>query len=493
MMTIRGGARRIGAQLGAAALILSLSGCGWWRGNEQAPDPQKANAPAATKKRKVLYWKSSMMPGFRSDKPGKDSMGMDLVPIYEGETAAGPPGSITISPETVQQIGVKTTEVRRELLRRDLRTIGRIDYDEELVRDIAPKIGGWVEEQYVNFPGQLVHKGEALGAVYSPELVATEQEYLNALHYQGQLKNSPLEDAGEGALSLVKAVETRLRYWDITEAQIKALRERGKITRTMVLHAPFTGIVMTKNVFQGGYVNAGQSMYRVADISKVWVYADIYEYEAPWVRLGQAASMTLSYQPGRSFAGEVIYVYPYLKQKTRTLEVRMEFRDGPHFELKPGMWANVNLRPDVTRKGLVVPVEAVIQTGKKNFVILALGNGHFLPRRIDLGAQAGDYFEVLSGLKAGDRIVDSAEFLINSESSLQSAFNKMTPNQEENSGSEAGASATPMPRKQAPHASSPKMEMPMGKSPSGAAMEETLGMEMPRSGSPHEQHGAHGD
>jgi membrane fusion protein, copper/silver efflux system len=434
---------------------ISLAGCGWSRGQSKSSQARRDDPGATAKKGKILYWKSSMIPGYRSDKPGVDPMGMALVPVYAGEEAAGPPGTVTISPETVQQIGVKTTVVRREVLRRDVRTIGRIDYDEELVRDVAPKIGGWVEQQYVNFPGQMVRKGEALGSIYSPELVATEQEYLNALQYQGRLKESPLEDATVGAQSLVKTVEIRLRYWDITDAQIRALRERGRITRTMVLHAPFTGIVVKKNVFQGGYVKPGQSMYRLADISKVWVYADIYEYEVPWVRIGQDATMSPSYEPGVAYHGRVIYVYPYLKRQTRTLEVRMEFRNGPHFELKPGMWANVNLRPDVTRNALVVPVEAVIQTGKKSFVIQALGNGHFIARQVELGAQAGNDYEVLSGLEAGERIVDSAEFLINSESALQSAFNKMTWKPPAKGGNAAGSAAKgsmpSMPGMERPH------------------------------------------
>jgi RND family efflux transporter MFP subunit len=434
------------------AQACAAAGC---RGHEQGNSGAREETVSGSRA-KVLYWKSQMVPGYRADKPGKDSMGMDLVPVYEGEAPKGPPGTVAISPETVQQIGVKTVVVKRETLRRDLRTIGRIDYDESLVTDVAPKIGGWVEQQYVNFPGQMVRKGQALGTIYSPELVATEQEYLNALQYQGQLKDTPLEDATAGAQSLVQAVETRLRYWDISDQQIKALRERGKITRTMVLHAPFTGIVVKKNVFQGGYVKPGEAMYRLADIARVWVYADVYEYEAPWLHLGQDAAMTLSYDPGVTYRGKVIYIYPYLKRETRTLEVRMEFRNGPHFELKPGMWANVNLRPDVARNALVVPVEAVIQTGKKNFVILALGDGRFLPRQVELGAQAGGDLEVLDGLKSGDRIVDSAEFLINSESALQSAFNKMTP--EASAAPTAGAtepgSAAPVPP------SMPGMDMP---------------------------------
>ncbi len=426
MTILASGGSRIGAALIAAALVFSLSACARPHAGNRTANPQTSASPAATQHRKILYWKSSMMPGFRSNKPGKDTMGMDLVPVYAGEVPSGPAGTVAVSPETVQQIGVKTTVVKRKLLRRDVRTIGRIDYDESLVTDVAPKIGGWVEEQYVNFPGQMVRKGQALGTIYSPELVATEQEYLNALKYRGQLKNTPLEDASSGAQNLVQAVETRLRYWNITDAQIRALKQRGKITRTMVLYAPFTGIVVKKNVFQGGYVNPGQAMYRLANIAKIWVYADVYEYETPWLHLGQEATMTLSYDPGATYHGRVIYVYPYLKRETRTLEVRMEFRNGPRFELKPGMWANVDLRPDVAKQALVVPVEAVIQTGKRNFVVMALGNGHFAPRQVELGAQAGNDFEVLSGLRAGDRIVNSAEFLINSESALQSAFNKMT-------------------------------------------------------------------
>lgn len=406
-------------------ITIGFAGCG----KTDTKDPvskQPTAEPANTAKSKILYWKSSMIPGYRSDKPGKDPMGMELVPVYAGEAAEGPPGTVAINPRTVQDIGVRTTVVRRAVLSRDVRTVGTIDYDERMVNDVAPKIGGWVERQYVNFEGQMVRKGEPLGTIYSPELVATQQEYLNALRFQGQLKDSPLDDATTGAQNLVESVETRLRYWDISKAQIRALRERGKITRTMVLHAPFTGIVLKKNVFQGGYVKPGQSMYQLADISKVWVYADIYEYEAPWLKPGQQATMTLSYEPGATYHGRIIYIYPFLNQKTRTIRVRMEFRNSRDFKLKPGMWANVNLKPDVSREALVIPVDAVLRTGTKNIAIIALGNGHFAPRDITLGAQAGDHYQVLAGLKAGDRVVDSAEFLINSESSLQSAFSKMT-------------------------------------------------------------------
>lgn len=431
-------------------MVFALAGC---QGGKPEVATSDTRVPGPVPSGRVLYWKSQMVPGYRSDRPGNDPMGMPLVPVYQQEAAAGPPGSIAVNPQTTQSIGVKTVTIRREALRRDLRTVGRVDYDEELVRDVAPKIGGWVEKQYVNYPGQLVRRGQALGEIYSPDLVATEEEYLNTLHYAGALKESPLEDATSQAQSLVGAVETRLRYWDISEAQIKALRERGRITRTMVLHAPFTGVVVKKNVFEGGYVNPGEAMYRLADISRVWVYADIYEYEAAWLRPGQEATMTLSYEPGSVYRGRVLYIYPYLKEMTRTLQVRMEFRNGTRLQLKPGMWANVNLKPPVARDALVVPLEAVIQTGKKNYIIVALGNGRFAPREISLGVQAGDSFEVLAGLREGERVVTSAEFLLDSESALQSAFNKMTPQHgEEGRGSEAHEPAGGLP-------SQPRMEM----------------------------------
>ncbi len=455
-----------------AVLILivaaALAGC---RGEkpETAGGPEQTAAP----KRKVLYWKSSMMPGFRSDKPGKDTMGMDLMPVYESGATAGPPGSVTISPETIQQIGVKTVVVRRQSLSHEVRTVGKIDYDEELVRDVAPKIGGWVEKQYVNFPGQLVRKGDPLGEIYSPELVATEEEYLNALKYQGTLKNSPLEDATNGAQSLVSSVETRLRYWDITDAQIRALRDRGRITRTMVLHAPFTGIVVKKNVFEGGYVNPGESMYRLADISRVWVYADIYEYEAPWLSLGQAATITLAYQPGVSYRGRVVYIYPYLKEQTRTLQVRMQFQNSRGFDLKPEMWADATLESSITREGVAVPVQAVIRTGTKNIALVALGGGHFAPHDLKLGAQAGDEFEVLSGLKAGDRVVTSAEFLIDSESDLQAAVSKMVDSGRtaDSAAPAAQAEAPAGGAGPAPQMNMPGMNMPGTDAPNGSMPE----------------------
>ena len=400
--------------------MLSFIGFGCQSKNQGISKVHKGEIPKTIREAENSQ-KPAILTGSRLDTSGMAPMSMT-----SRQKTDQSPKVVRIDPRTVQEIGVKTVTVVRRNLERHIRTVGRIAYDEKLVRDVSPKVSGWVEKQLVNFPGQMVRKGDPLGEIYSPELVTTQEEYLNALKYKGSLKGSLLEDAKSGAQDLVNSVETRLRYWDISEKQIKDLRKRGKIRKLMILRAPFTGIVVKKNVFEGGYVKSGESMYRMADISKIWVYADIYEYEAPWVSTGQPATMTLSYNPGHTFTGRVIYVYPYLKKKTRTLEVRMEIENGPNFPLKPGMWANVEIESSPIKNVLVIPVGAVLRTGKRDVAILALGGGHFLSRRIRLGIQAGNYFEVLNGLEEGDRVVSSAEFLINSESSLESTLNKMT-------------------------------------------------------------------
>lgn len=375
--------------------------------------------------RKILYYKSPMDPTYISNKPGKDPMGMKLVPVYAGEQGQGAPGEVRINPVMIQDIGVTTTVVERKRLTHEIRTIGHITYNEEKVRRIAPKIGGWIERQHVNFPGQVVERGEKLLEIYSPELVSTEEEYLSTLQYYRRMKDSPIRSAAEGAASLLRATETRLRYWDINDAQIRALRRHGTITRTMALYAPFKGIIVERNIPEGGFLEAGQSVYGIADISTVWVMAEVYEYEAPWLKLGQEAEMSLAYQPGKTYQGKIVYVYPYLKNMTRTIQVRMEFPNTADFELKPDMWSNVVIHSEIVRDGLAIPIQAVLRTGKRDIAIIALGKGMFAPRDLRLGAQAGDEFEVLSGLQEGEKVVTSAQFLINSESNLRSAISKM--------------------------------------------------------------------
>ncbi|MBW4055616.1 MAG: efflux RND transporter periplasmic adaptor subunit [Proteobacteria bacterium] len=431
---------------GTAAYFL-----GYLRPASRATRVNQTSSQSAKGKGKPNHWRSSMDPTEVYNHPGKDRMGMALVPVYEGDESAGPPGTIKIDPVTIQNIGVKTVIVKRKQLSREIRTVGRVAYNEERMREITLKVGGWVERQNVNYVGQEVKRGEPLLEIYSPDLVSTQEEYLLALRYKDRLKESPSSEIVKGSDTLLKSAETRLRYWDITDAQIKALRERGKITRSMVLHAPFRGIITERNILEGGHVQPGQPLYHIADISKVWVYAEIYEYEAPWIKLGQTAEMTLAYEPGAVYRGKVDYLYPYVKDTTRTLQVRMEFRNSKDFKLKPNMWANVTLKSAISRNGLSVPVQSVIRTGKKDIALIALEGGRFEPRELRLGPQAGDEFEVLDGLKEGERVVTSAQFLINSESNLQSALSKMLGPKKE-----VGSPASPVQQSAMP----PGMKMP---------------------------------
>lgn len=286
--------------------------------------------------KKVLYWKSPMDPTYISPTPGKEpAMGMDLVPVYEGEEETQQGGVVKIDPVTIQNIGVKTAVVERRSLSRVVRTVGRIDYDETKVRKITPKIGGWVEKQYVDFTGQVVRKGERLLEIYSPELVSTQEEYLRALRFREVLKGSSFGEVRTGAENLVESTRIRLLFWDITPQQIRALEEKGTISKTMTLYAPFRGVVVKKEILEGAYVKPGQDLYTIADLSHVWAYADVYEYEVPWIRPGQEAELSLTYQPGHTYKGKVVYIYPYLKNMTRTLQVRMEFPNSTDFALKP--------------------------------------------------------------------------------------------------------------------------------------------------------------
>ena len=348
---------------------------------------------------------------------------MDLVPVYEDELQAE--GTVTIDPATVQNIGVKTAAVERRILHRTLRTVGRVDYDETRMTDVNTKIAGWVEKLFVDYTGQMVGKGEPLLQIYSPELVAAQEEFLTAVDYSERLRAGAEGDALAGARDLRSASLQRLRYWDISDRQIEALRETGKVRRTMTVHSPQQGTVVHKGVFDGQHIARGQHLYRIAELSQVWVYADIYEYELPWVREGQEAEVELSYLPGKTFTGKVTYVYPFLEAKTRTVKVRMAF-PNPDLELKPEMYANVTIRSPLPAESVVaVPVQAVIHSGPRYVAVVSLGEGRFQPRDIRVGAEADGFYEVLEGLREGERIVTSAQFLIDSESNLKAAVGSM--------------------------------------------------------------------
>ncbi len=372
--------------------------------------------------RKILYWKAPMTPGFTSDKPGKSPMGMDLVPVYEDAEDFGE--GFLINPTVVQNIGVKTEKIEKRTLTREIRTTGILTYDERIVTHIHTKYKGWVEKLYVDFTGQEVKKDDLLAEIYSPELVSTQEELLVAMKYNQSLKDSPFTEIGKGAERLFESTKRRLELFDVPEHQIEALIRDKKITKTLHIHSPFRGFVVKKEASQGMFIQPGMSLYTIADLTNIWVLADVYEYELPWIKIGQKVEMNLSYFPGKKFQGKVTYIDPFMDSKTRTLKVRMEF-DNPKWELKPDMYANITLKSAIEKKSVAVPEEAVIHSGEKEIVIVQDSSGRFDSRVLTLGAQANGYYQVLKGLKAGENVVTSSSFLLDSESRLKDALENM--------------------------------------------------------------------
>jgi RND family efflux transporter MFP subunit len=272
-----------------------------------------------------------------------------------------------------------------------------------------------VEKLYVNSTGQAVRKGEPLFDIYSPELVSAQQEYLIALKAGATLGDSR---------SIVKSAREKLKFWDVTDKQLEDLGRTGQFEKTLTVYSPGSGIVIEKNVLQGQKVMAGENLFKIADLSRVWILGEVYEYELPFIKTGQEAKVSLAYDPGESFAGKIIYIYPYLKPETRTNQVRIEV-GNPGLKLKPEMFANLEIHVDYGTK-LAVPADAVLDSGVSKIVFIAKGDGYFEPREVKLGVRGEDVYEVLSGLSDGEKVVTSANFLIDSESSLKAALSRMT-------------------------------------------------------------------
>lgn len=350
--------------------------------------------------------------------------GFILIMMLVSSAVATPPeSSIRLSPAQRQMIGVTFGTVERSALKKTIRTVGRIDFDERRLTDVTFKISGWVQDLFVDYTGKTVRKGEPLLTLYSPDLVTSQEEYLLALQTQDQLAHSSLPEARNGSQGLVEAARRRLLLWDLTPHQIKALEERGTPQTYLTLSAPASGIVVEKTVVKGMRVESGMKLYRIADLSNVWLYADIYEYEVPLVRVGQKVSISLASYPGEMFSGRIIYIYPYLDTQTRTNRIRLEFAN-PDGKLKPGMYANSEVEINLGTT-LTVPESAVLQSGLRQLVFIDQGQGVFVPREVKLGTKADSRFTVLDGLTAGERVVTSGNFLLDSESKLQSVTSMM--------------------------------------------------------------------
>jgi Cu(I)/Ag(I) efflux system membrane fusion protein len=392
----------------------------------------------------IAYWTCPMHPSVKAEEAGPCPIcGMDLqsVPASQMTMEGGPTsqpmagaGFITLTPWQRQLIGVTTAPVEKKSMQSTLRTVGRVAYDETRLADVNLRIRGWIEELYVDYTGKQVRKGQPLFALYSPELVSTQEEYLLALHTLRSMESDTGEDnisreAIARQHSLLNAARRRLQLWDLNEAQINALDEERQAQRTVTIYAPAAGIIIDKMAVEGMYVTPAMRLYRIASLDVVWVHADVYEYELSQVHEGQRATVELPYMPGKSFQGRVDYIYPYMETKTRTARIRIQVpnKDGV---LKPDMYADV-LLTTASDTQLAVPENAVLFSGLRRVVFVDLGGGRFQPREIRLGARMGESYQVLDGLKEGELVVTSAHFLLDSESKLKNVMASMAMPYEE--------------------------------------------------------------
>lgn len=377
------------------------------------------------KKKKPLFYRNPMNPAITSPVPAKDEMGMDYVPVYaDSASSSGPPGTVRINPVMVQDIGVRTGMAMERTMSHDVRAPARVDFNANNLAVVHAKFKGWAVKVFVAKTGEQVKKGQPLLTIYSPALVSTEEEYLLARSNARVLEKSSMAEVRRDARMLVVATRKRLELFDISASVIRRLEQTGEVKRNLPITAPSKGTVIHVGVEPGSYLTPGTELYRIADLSTVWVDADIYENDLPWVRAGDKADMRIPSQPGTIFRGTIDYVYPYEDGKSHAVRARMVFVNK-NFTLKPGMFANVTIRSDLRRHVLSVPSEAIVRSGIYNRVFIDKGSGFFEPRKVVTGLESGGYTEIIKGLKPHDRVVTSAQFLIDSESSLNEATAKM--------------------------------------------------------------------
>jgi len=375
--------------------------------------------------KKPLFYRNPMNPAVTSPVPAKDDMGMDYVPVYADAAAStGPAGTVVIDPVLVQNMGVRTGMAMDRTMSRLITTPARVAFDEETLTMVHSKFSGWAENVFVNKTGEHVKKGQTLLTIYSPELVSTQEEYLLALANAKVLALSSMKEIRDDAERLVSATRKRLTYFDIPEKVIQQLEQTGEVKRDLPIDSPFTGTAIAVDVEAGHYITPNKRLYRIAYLSKVWVYAEVYEPDLPWIRNGDMAMISVASQPGKQFSGTIDYIYPYEEGKTRTVKVRLIFdnRDG---RLKPGMFADITIHAGKRENVLAVPSEAILRSGNEEQVFVVTGPGTFEPRKVVTGVEADGYTEIVKGLTRHEVVVTSAQFLIDSESSLREATAKM--------------------------------------------------------------------
>ncbi|HXE37817.1 MAG TPA: efflux RND transporter periplasmic adaptor subunit [Azonexus sp.] len=415
---------KTGPTLIVVALALAAGGFAGYqfaRPKGGAAPQATAETSAAQPARKLLYYRNPMGLPDTSPTPKKDPMGMDYIAVYEGEAESD--SGLKISAEKIQKLGVKSEPAKLQVLDKSVRASGRVEIDESRTYTVTAKFEGFIERLHVNTTGQPVGRGQALFEVYSPELVSAQREYAIAAQGVGKLS----EAGGEAQSAMKQLAESslqRLKNWDISEEQVKALAKSGDTKRTLTFRSPVAGIVTEKKAVQGMRFMPGEMLFQIADVSSVWVQADVFEQDIAAVGVGQTAKIRINAYPGEVFEGRISYVYPTLKAETRTVPVRIELAN-PKGRLKPAMFAEVDIPVAGAASVVTVPNSAVIDTGKRQVVIVQLGEGRFEPRPVKLGARGGEFVQVLEGVKEGEMVVTSANFLIDAESNLKAALGGM--------------------------------------------------------------------
>jgi RND family efflux transporter MFP subunit len=474
-------------------LVVALAFGGGYllRGRQPAAQPPGAAAGA---ERKVLYWVDPMHPAYRSDKPGtapdcgmalepvyadggppavagggsrrvlfyrdpaqpsytahapglNPETGNDLEPVYADDPSAMPAGAVRIAPERQQLIGVKFEEARLEGAGRDVRTVGQVVIDETRVGHVHTRVEGWAEQVLVDFTGDVVRRGQPMLTVYSPEMLASQQELLLARRARDQMKDNPLGDAARHGEALFEAARRRLQLWDLSDAQIQQVLDTGTPIRSVTVEAPMSGVVTERNVFPNQKVAPETDLYTIVDLSHVWVLADVFESDMALVRMGGSATVSLPFAQGARLAARVNYIQPQVDPATRALKVRLDVAN-PGMRLKPNMYVDVTFASPTSER-LTVPSGAVVDTGTRRTVFVDLGNGYLEPRAVTTGDRVGDRVAVTSGLRPGERVVASGTFLVDSESQLKAALSGMGASSG-HSGHGAPAPA-PQPGTEAPH------------------------------------------
>lgn len=386
------------------------AGAAWWLASEPGTTP--ASEIASSDSPEPLYWVAPMDPNFKRDQPGKSPMGMDLVPVYEeAGSAEDPAGTVRISPTVVNNLGVRTEPVIQGRLPNNITTVGYVQYNEDEMAHVHPRVEGWIEALYVKAEGEPVQKGKPLYTLYSPTLVNAQEELLLARN--------------RGNERLVNAAEERLMALNVPASLIRQLQQTRKVQRTMTVYAPDSGVIENLNVREGMFIKPGDRVLSIAALDEVWVIGEVFESQLSAVEAGNRVVMTLDYMPGRQWSGRVDYVYPEINPKTRTARVRMRF-DNADSALMPGMFARLNVQGERGQRHFLVPRESIIRTGQSDRLVLAQEEGTFKSVNVAVGRVGDRYAEILDGIKAGDTVVTSAQFLIDSESSKTSDFQRMS-------------------------------------------------------------------